>query len=1426
MSAPIGAPATGLEIAVIGMAGRFPGAGDLEAFWRNLRDGVESISTFTDEELAAAGVDPEVMRDPAYVRVGGIVEGIERFDAAFFGYYPREAQIIDPQQRILLECAWEALEDAGYDPLRGERSIGVFAGAGTNHYLAHLQADREIAASIDYYQLHLANYKDYLTTRIAYKLNLTGPCVTVQTACSTSLVAVHAACQSILAGECRMALAGGVTVSVPQRVGYRWVEGGVLSPDGRCRAFDARAGGTVGGEGAGLVVLKRLEDALADGDPVRAVIRGSAVNNDGARKMGFTAPSVEGQAMVIRMAHAAAEVPPDTITYVEAHGTGTTLGDPIEMAALTEAFRAGTDRTGFCAVGSLKTNIGHADVAAGVAGLIKTVLALEHAQLPASLHFDRANPEIDLENGPFRVNERTRPWTADGHPRRAGVSSFGLGGTNAHVVLEEAPAPPPAGGVPGWRLLGISAKTRTALEAATDRLADHLERHPGLGMDDVAYTLEVGRHPFAHRRAVLCGDSEDAVRALRTRAPRQVSTGAHEGGSRPVVFMFHGQGAQYVGMGAGLYRTEPVFREQVDLCAELLRPHLGLDLRDVLYPAEGTDGEEAARRLGQTSVTQPATFVVEHALARLWMERGVRPEAMIGHSFGEYTAACLAGVLRLEDALSLVAARGRLVQALPPGAMLAVSLPEAELAPFLDGDVVLAASNAPDRCVAAGPAEAVARAQARLEARDVECRRLLISHAFHCPLVEPVLDSFAAELRRARMEPPRIPYLSNLTGTWIRDEEATDPEYWVRHTRNTVRFSEGVAELLRDPERIFLEVGPGGTFGKLLARHAPGAAGRVVSTLRHARQEEPDDAFLLAAAGKLWTAGAEVRRAPLRAGQVRRRVRLPTYPFERQRFWVDPPRARRTVPEPEPVDAAPAAAPPAPVEPAAPADVAAPGSRSGDEVEGRLLQIWRGLFGIDAPGLEDSFFDLGGDSLLATRLAVQVRRAFAVELPLQAVYQSPTVAELAVAVRAARGAAPGATPATAPSVPDLRAEVVLDPAIVPEPGAPVAAGEADFLLTGATGYLGAYLLHELLRSTPARVHCLVRASTPEEGARRIREQLRAHHLWEPGFAPRIVPVPGDLGAPLLGLSATEFDRLAGAVDAVYHCGARVHFSQPYAALRAANVRGTEEVLRLAARARLTPVHHVSTLAVLAAAAPADGEVREDDPLPATGRLATGYAQSKWVAEGLVSLARARGIPVSVYRAGAVTGHTRTRLSRPDDFLWRMVIGCVQLGSAPETDTLLFGAPVDYVTRALVHLSRQPELLGGTFHLAAPRAARWSGIFAHLRAAGYALDALPFGAWRAALVRAVEAGRENALAQVADLLDDGDATDRREAEIRRVDCRNARQGLAGAGIDAPPFAGELLDGYLAELVRAGHLPAPPHARRAGATAPVLTHGEER
>jgi phthiocerol/phenolphthiocerol synthesis type-I polyketide synthase E len=1422
MTAP-GMPVTGLEIAVIGMAGRFPGAGDLEAFWRNLRDGVESISTFSDEELAAAGVDPDVMRDPAYVRAGGIVEGAELFAAAFFGYYPREAQVIDPQQRILLECAWEALEDAGYDPLRGERSIGVFAGSATNNYLAHLQADPQIAASIDYYQLHLANYKDYLTTRIAYKLDLEGPCMTVQTACSTSLVAVHAACQSILAGECRMALAGGVTVSVPQRVGYRWVEGGVLSPDGRCRAFDARAGGTVGGEGAGLVVLKRLEDALADGDPVRAVIRGSAVNNDGARKIGFTAPSVEGQTKVIRMAHTAAEVRPDTITYVEAHGTGTALGDPIEMAALARAFQAGTDRTGFCAIGSLKTSIGHADVAAGVAGLIKTVLALEHAQIPASLHFERANPEIDLENGPFRVNTRTRPWTTDGHPRRAGVSSFGLGGTNAHLVLEEAPAAPPSADLPGWRLLGISARTATALEAATDRLADHLERNPGLSLADVAYTLEVGRHPFAHRRAVLCGDAGDAVRALRTRTPRQVSTGVAEGGSRPVVFMFHGQGAQYVGMGAGLYRSEPVFREQVGLCAELLRPHLGLDLRDVLYPAEGSDGEEAARRLAQTAVTQPATFTVEYALARLWMERGVRPEAMIGHSFGEYTAACLAGVLRLEDALSLVAARGRLVQPLPPGGMLAVSLPEAELAPLLGGGLALAAHNGPDLCVVAGPAEAVARAQERLEARGVECRRLLISHAFHCPLVEPVLESFAAELRRARMEPPRIPYLSNVTGTWIRDEEATDPEYWVRHTRQTVRFSEGVRELLRDPERIFVEVGPGGTFGKLLARHERGAAGRVVATLRHARQEEDDDAFLLAAAGKLWTAGAEVRLNAPRDGEVRRRVRLPTYPFERQRYWVDPPRARRSAPRRD--DAAPAVASQAPVEPVAPAEAAA-GSAPGDEVERRLLQIWRGLFGIEEPGLEDSFLDLGGDSLLATRLAVQVRRAFQVELPLQAVYRLPTVAELAVAVRAAREAAPGATPATAPSVPDLRAEVVLDPAIVPEPGAPVAAGEADFLLTGATGYLGAYLLHELLRSTPARVHCLVRASTAEEGARRIRDQLRTHHLWEPGFASRIVPVPGDLGAPLLGLSAGEFDRLAGVVDAVYHCGARVHFSQGYPALKPANVLGTQEVLRLAVRSRLKPVHHVSTLAVLAAAEPDDGEVREDDPLPATGRLATGYAQSKWVAEGLVSIARERGIPVSVYRAGAVTGHTRTRLSRPDDFLWRMVIGCVQLGSAPEIDTLLFGAPVDYVTRALVHLSRQPGLPGGNFHLSAPGAARWSDIFAHLRAAGYALDPLPFDTWRAELVRAVEAGRENALAQVADLLDDDDTGEGREGEIRRVDCANALRGLAGTSIDAPPFSGELLDGYLAELVRTGVLPAPPHARRTGAVASVHTHGEER
>jgi acyl transferase domain-containing protein len=886
-------PSTGLEVAIIGMAGRFPGARDVEQFWHNLRDGIESITWFSDEELEAAGADPALVRSPRYVKAGRVMEGYDRFDSAFFGVSPREAEIIDPQQRVFLECAWEALEDAGYDPEHAPVRVGVFAGSRINGYLGNVYSNPALVATVGDLQLQVANDKDYLATRVSYKLDLGGPSVTVQSACSTALVAIHLSCQALLAGECDLALAGGVGIRIPE-VGYLYLDGDVNSPDGHLRAFDAKARGTVFGSGMGIVVLKRLADARADGDAIRAVVRGSAVTNDGAQKVGFTAPGSDGQTRVIRAALLAAEVDPATITYIEAHGTGTPLGDPVEIAALTKAFREQTDQTGFCAVGSVKTNVGHLGAAAGIAGIIKTVLALQHRVIPPSLFFEEPNPEIDFASSPFYVNAQLREWTVrDGFPRRAGVSAFGMGGTNAHVILEEAPAQGPSGAARPWQLLPLSARSGSALEAATIRLAAHLRTHPELPLADAAYTLQVGRKHFEHRRAVVCRDLDDAMQALAASSPGQAFTGLAEVGERPVAFLFSGQGAQHAGMGGELYRTEPAFRAAVDRCAELLRTHLGLDLRELLFPPDGWAEEEARAeldaRLGQTALTQPALFVVEYALAKLWMEWGVTPGAMLGHSIGEYVAACLAEVFSLADALALVAARGRLMQGLPGGAMLAVPLPEDEVAALLDGQLSLAAVNTPTRCVVSGPTGAIDDLRRRLAERGLAARRLHTSHAFHSAMMEPILAPFLRQIEAIELAPPRLPYLSNVTGTWITAAEATDPAYWVRHLRAAVRFADGVGALCAEPGRLLLEVGPGNALTTLAHQH-PARAERqlAVSSLPHSRERQPEGAFLLKAVAQLWLAGARIDWRRFHAHERRHRVPLPTYPFERERYWIDP----------------------------------------------------------------------------------------------------------------------------------------------------------------------------------------------------------------------------------------------------------------------------------------------------------------------------------------------------------------------------------------------------------------------------------------------------------------------------------------------------------------------------------------------------------
>jgi acyl transferase domain-containing protein len=874
-------------IAIVGMSGRFPGAPNIDTFWQHLCDGVESVSFFSDQELLSSGVDHAVLSQPNYVKARAILEDAEWLDAAFFGYTPREAEFLDPQHRLLLQCAWEALENAGYDSEKYPGSIGVFAGVGMNHYLLRLASNRDLIVTIGDFQAMIGNDRDFLTTRISYKLNLTGPSITVQTACSTSLVAVCLACQSLLNYQCDMALAGGVSVHFPQESGYFYQEGGIFSPDGHCRAFDAKAQGTVPGSGAGIVVLKRLEDALAEGDQIRAIIKGFALNNDGSFKVGYTAPSVDKQAEVIVTAQVIAGVPVETITYVETHGTATPLGDPIEIAALTRAFRINTGKKGFCAIGSVKTNIGHLDAAAGVAGLIKPVLALKHKMIPPSLHFEQPNPEIDFANSPFYVNTTLSEWKTDGIPRRAGVSSFGMGGTNAHVVLEEAPVVEVSGESRPWHLCVLSAKTSSALETMTANLAEHLSRHPDLNLADVAYTYQIGRRAFNHRRFVVCKDVQDAIGVLQATESERVFTATCEAAERPIAFMLSGQGAQYVNMGRELYKVELTFRQQIDRCAELLHPHLGLDLRNLLYPGE-EQTEEATQQLQQTWITQPALFVIEYALARLWMEWGVRPQAMIGHSIGEYVAACLAGVFSLEDALALVARRGQMMQNLPPGAMLSIPLPEEKVRPLLGNTLSLASVNEPARCVISGPIDAIDASQSQLAEQGVNCRRLHTSHAFHSAMMDPILGPFIDQVKRVDLQPPQIPYVSNVTGTWITAAEATDPSYWARHLRQTVRFADGLKEMLRDTRQVLLEIGPGWTLYTFARGHPSSTAEHVIlSSLRHPREQVSDVAFLLTTLGELCLAGVRIDWSGFYIHERRCRLPLPTYPFERKRYWIE-----------------------------------------------------------------------------------------------------------------------------------------------------------------------------------------------------------------------------------------------------------------------------------------------------------------------------------------------------------------------------------------------------------------------------------------------------------------------------------------------------------------------------------------------------------
>lgn len=1357
-------------IAIVGLSVRVPGAKTADEYWRNICSKTESITWFDQQQLHAAGVPRGLYADPAYVPAAGVLPDADCFDAEFFGMGQIEATTLDPQHRLFLECAWEAMEDSGHVPKRFDGTIGIYGGCFMNRYLANLYTNEAFVRSPMVHYARHYNDKDFMTGHAAYLLDLHGPAITIQTACSTSLVATHLACQSLLSHDCDMALAGGVSVNVPLSAGYLASDGAMFTREGRCRPFDAAASGTLPGSGGVLVALRRLSDAIADGDNIRAVIRGTAVNNDGRNKASFTAPNPAAQMQVIVSAHSVAGVRSDTIGYVEAHATGTPLGDPIEVAALTEAFRHSSSRKNFCAIGSVKANIGHLDAAAGTAGLVRAVLALERKCIPPQANFAVPNPELNLDSSPFYVPTEAREWKTDGTPRRAAVSSFAVGGTNAHAVLEEAPARRERKvRQRSHQLFVMSARDAKAVATVADRLADHVGESADQNLTDVAYTLATGRAELGARRAVVAPDRASLVRSLKESGP--VVTSEHQ--DPKVVFMFPGVGTQYPDMALDIYDSEPVFRDAIDTCATLVLDRFGMDLRQYLFGSRFPDAKPDRESVPHVMA---AIFAVEYSLAQLWMSWGVKPHAMLGHSLGEYVAACVAGVLSLPDAITLTVRRGKIFDNIPEGRMMVVPLPEDELVPLLGERLFLGAVNAPGLCLASGRLADLEALCATLAARGIKCRILPVRMASHSGLVDPYLRQFVDTVSEYKLSPPQIPYMSCLTGDWIQAEQATNPTYWAQQLRSPVQFGKMVRGVLSTPEVVLLEVGPGTTLTQLASAQRLTSLPYATASLRHPDDPRPDFECLLSAVGRLWQAKVPLDWNKVLGVAQPQRVSLPTYPFQRKRHWID--RGRAIGPgslDDDSPDAANSVATKASEAASASADSGAPSAFPGTPREEAVAKIWKTYLGCQEISLDADFESLGGHSLVAAQI-LPLLRELSPRLKVSDIFAAPTIRKLA-ALMDARDSG-GALPEV-----DLAADVVLDPAIRAAGLEPVRDGPMSaVLLTGGTGFLGTFLLSELLTQTDATVYCLVRAKDPADGERRLRERLQAFRLPAPGQG-RLVAVPGDLQKPRLGVSAIEFEELGKRLDAIYHCGANVNFARPYSVIKAANVGGTEEVLRLATRHRLKNVHFVSTLFVtMGSISTGVPFIGEDDPLPPPVGHESAYTQSKWVAEGICRIAASRGVPVTVYRPGNIFGDQRTGVANPEDYFTKIIQGCVHLGSAPRRRFLSPIGTADDVARMLVALSLRPEALGQTYHLVNPQKLGWNTIFEHLRQFGYAVPSVPWNDWCDEFRRQFEVGSNNALLPLADML--ANATENRDwPEFGTANAAKMRKEF---GIEYPVF----------------------------------------
>jgi tyrocidine synthetase-3 len=1008
----------GLEMAIIGIACIFPGAADFHEFWENLQKGIDSISFFTDEELLAEGEKAQTFENPNYIKARGMITGAEYFDSSFFGYTPVEAQIMDPQARIFLQCIWHALEDAGYDPFSYNQPIGLYAGASPNLQWEALASFSSLSRGFNGFMVAQLADKDFMCTHISYKLNLKGPSISIQTACSTSLVAIHNAVQGLLLGECHMALAGGVSITYPSKQGYLYQQGMIFSADGHNKTFDSSATGSVFGNGVGVVVLKKLEEAIRDRDHIYAVVKGSAINNDGIGKVGYTAPSVDGQAEVIKKAQLMAEVESESITYIEAHGTATPLGDTVEIQALKQAFNTGKKR--YCAIGTVKSNVGHLYSAAGAAGFIKTVLALKHRLIPPSLHFKTPNPEIDFENSPFYVNTELKEWKNNGYPLRAGVSSFGIGGTNAHMILEEAPkgtgglAPLPSKQTSRqYQLILLSAQTPTALEKQTENLIEYLKKNPGINLADTAYTLQPGRKHFSYRRMFVCSDFDRDGDKPSLSAKRLPTTLVKED-NPTIIFMFCGQGSQYVNMGIDLYRTEPIFKKEMDRCFEILNPLVDVDLKEILYPHPdcrggspcppgpgnsplergAPQGRGVSPDIHQTEITQPLVFTFEYALAKLLMQWGIKPQAMIGYSLGEYIAACISGVLSLEDALNLVAFRGQLIRQTLPGAMTSVPLPEKELKPFLNKNLSLAIVNGPT-CIVSGAKAAVEVFEKEMKQKKIICVPINISHAVHSQLMNPLRPGFENKLKQVSWNKPQIPFISNVTGDWITAEQAANPGYWGEHMCSTVRFSDGLNKLLEKENSIFIEIGAGRILGMMVRVHPAKKPGhRVLNIVKHQQEKVPDDYFLLDKVGQLWLYGQQIDWAGFYREEERYRVSLPGYPFEGKRYWMDMNASPFNKAEGVGAESAPGFN--GLENPDLPGQNDEPPR---NEIERFIARLWQEFLGIPPVGIYDNFFQLNGNSLIAAQLIAKLTEEYQVNIPINHFYEEPTIAHLSEVIK-------------------------------------------------------------------------------------------------------------------------------------------------------------------------------------------------------------------------------------------------------------------------------------------------------------------------------------------------------------------------------------------------------------------------------------------